>query len=370
MISSGQARSLSENGNTQDDNQHRGGINADMNAFAKRFIGKTNVEVTQLGLGGCPFGDLWVKIDDDQAHAAIQIAYEAGVTLFDTSPWYGCGQSEHRMGRFLRRQKADSYILSTKVGRVLRRPDDPVGFSHDFWAGGLPFDYRFDYTYDGIMRSYEDSLQRLGMPRVDLLLIHDLDFTHHKTEEGVKAYLDQLSSGGWRALEALRDGGEIRGIGAGINQTGMIPRFLDRFPLDFFLVAGPYTLLDQDALDEELPRCAATEVGIVIGSPYGSGILATGPTQDAHYDYDSADEAVKAKVRHLQSVCEDFGVSLKAAALQFSFGHPAVAAVIPGASSADEVKENIELTGVDIPGGLWSALKAEGLLRADALTPD
>ena len=340
-----------------------------MEPFSKRFIGKTGVAVTVLGLGGVPVGEAYVKLDDDQAHAAIRAAYEAGITYFDTSPWYGCGQSEHRMGRFLRRQKAGSYILSTKVGRVLRRPADPAGFQHDFWAGGLPFEPRFDYTYEGIMRSYEDSLQRLGLARVDLLLIHDLDFIFHETEAGVQGRLDQLSASGWRALEELRNAGEIQGIGAGINQTGMIPRFLDLFNIDFFLVAMRYTLLDQDALDEELPRCEQEGVGIVIGSPYSSGILATGPTDDSHYDYKKPAEAVKARVRAMQSLCGDFGISLKAAALQFPLGHPSVASVIPGAGSVDNVCENIEMMKVSIPKGLWNALKTEGLLRMDAPTP-
>jgi D-threo-aldose 1-dehydrogenase len=332
-------------------------------------MGKTGVEVTQLGLGGVPFGDLYSKVDDDQVHAAIRIAYESGVNYFDTSPWYGSGQSEHRMGRFLRCQRADSYVLSTKVGRVLRRPSDPLGFPHDFWAGGLPFEHRFDYTYDGVMRSYEDSLQRLGMPRVDLLLIHDLDFIFHKTEEAVRGYLQQLSSGGWRALEALRDAGEIHGIGAGINEIGMIPRFLDLFPIDFFLVAMRYTLLDQDILGEELPRCVKAGVGIVIGSPYSSGILATGPTEDSHYGYKKADEEIKIRVRELERLCGEFGVPLKSAALQFPLGHPSVASVIPGASSVDKVEENIRMMMADIPEGLWNALKSEGLLRTDAPTP-
>ena len=211
-----------------------------------------------------------------QAIATIEAAHAAGIGYFDTSPWYGNGKSELRFGHVLRTKPRNSFVLSTKVGRVHARPADPDTYTHPGWAGGLPFEPRFDYTRDGILKSYEMSLARLGLNRVEALLIHDLDPRHQKSEEGVAAGLRQLDGGGWRALADLKARGEIAAIGVGVNLVGMIPRFLERWPIDFFLVAMPYTLLEQEGL-EELESCAERGVSIVIGAPYASGILVRGP---------------------------------------------------------------------------------------------
>jgi len=219
------------------------------------------------------------------------------------------------------------------------------------------------------MRSFEDSLQRLGLPRIDLLLIHDLDLSHHGTEASVTAYLTELHNGGCRALLELKQSGLIRGIGAGINERGMMPRFLDLMDIDFFLVAMPYTLLDTDVLDDEFPRCAARGVGFVIGAPFGSGILATGAVQGARYRYAEAPAEVLDKVRRIEAVCDRHKVPLAAAALQFPMGHPAVAAVIPGALSPEHVTRNVAAFRFAIPAAFWAELKHEGLLRADAPVP-
>jgi D-threo-aldose 1-dehydrogenase len=227
----------------------------------------------------------------------------SGIRYFDTAPWYGRGQSEHRFGRFLYRQPRADFILSTKVGRILKAPLHPKSFETGFWTGGLHFDHVFDYSYDGIMRAYEDCLQRLGMNRIDLLVIHDLDFWHHGVEAKVQAYLGQLATSGWRALDELRSAGLIKGIGAGINELGMIPRFLDLVDLDFFLVALRYTLMEHDTLDEELPYCERRDVGIVIGGVFSSGIMATGPVPGAKYNYADATPEVIEKVRRIEAVC-------------------------------------------------------------------
>ncbi len=340
-----------------------------MDPFATRLLGRTGVKVTPLGFGGAPLGELYRRLPEETAQGTIAAAYGSGIRYFDTSPWYGHGLSEHRLGHFLRNQARESFVLSTKVGRLYSRPRGGEGLEASLWAGGLPFVPRFDYTYDGVMRSYEDSQQRLGLNRVDLLLIHDLDFQYHKTEEAVDRYMRELDEGGLKALDELRTAGEIKGIGAGINQTGMVPRFLERSDIEFFLIAMPYTLLDQAPLDEELPGCADRGVGIVIGSPFASGILATGAVEGAKYNYAPAGAEVLEKVRRIESVCGRHDVPLAAAALQFPLGHPSVAAVIPGAVAADEVRTNVRMMGIDIPAGLWRELKAEGLLRADAPTP-
>src|SRR5436190_3774979 len=336
-----------------------------MDPFARRAVGQTDLRVTILGCGGATLGDARETIPEPQADLTLETAYAAGIGYFDTAPWYGRGKSEHRLGHVLRTKPRDSFVLSTKVGRVLFRPADPAALAEELRGGALPFDLRFDYTRDGVWRSYEDSLQRLGLAAVDALLIHDLDLGYHQTEAGVEARLRELSDGGgFAALEALKQRGEMRAIGAGINRTGMIPRFLDRFPLDFFLVAMPYTLLSQDALDEELPLCAERGAGVVIGAPFASGILAAGPDAGARatYAYRPAEAPVVEKTRRIAAVCRRHGVPLGAAALQFPLGHPAVAAVIPGPNTPAQVRANLEWMRTPIPAALWTDLKAEGLL--------
>jgi D-threo-aldose 1-dehydrogenase len=340
-----------------------------MDPNATRQLGQTGVKVTQLGLGTAPLGDLFVKVDERDAEGVLEAAWSENIRYFDTAPWYGRGQAEHRTGRFLYRQPRDQFVLSTTVGRTLHRPVKPEAFDSGFWAGGLRFEINFDYSYDGIMRSYEDSLQRLGMDRIDLLLIHDLDFRHHATEARVAAYLGQLATTGWRALETLKTAGQIRGIGAGINELGMMPRFLDLVPIDFFLVAMRYTMLDQDSLDVELPRVAAAGGGIVIGGVFNSGILATGPIKGAKYDYVDATPEMLERVRRMEAVCKRHRVPLATAALQFPLGHPLVASVIPGAITGAQVKQNVEAMRFPIPAALWEELKHEKLIRADAPVP-
>ena len=335
-----------------------------------RPLGRTGLDLTVLGMGSAPMGNLWETLPEVQVEAAFTAAKDGGIGYFDTAPWYGNTLSEHRLGHFLRQQKPGSFALSTKVGRVYRRPisldEQPIGP----WAGGLPFILRFDYGYDSVMRSYEDSLQRLGLPRVDLLVIHDIDIQYHGDDEGIDRCFRQLNEGGGlKALEELKAAGEIKGFGAGINEGPMITRILDQVDLDFFLVAMPYTLVDQAPLDEALPRCAEKGVGIIIGSPYASGILATGPVEGAKYNYAPASDDVLAKVRGIQTVCARHKVPLQAAALQFPLGHDSVAAIIPGAVSAKEVEQNLSYFRMEIPTDCWAELKAEGLLRADAPVP-
>jgi D-threo-aldose 1-dehydrogenase len=252
---------------------------------------------------------------------------------------------------------------------VLARPADPDNYKHPTWVGGLPFEPRFDYTRDGILKSYEMSLARLGLNRVEALLIHDLDRRFHGSEEGVAIRLGQLDSdGGYEALVDLKARGEIEAIGAGINLVGMIPRFLERFPLDFFLVAMPYTLLDQQGLDE-LQMCAEAGISVVIGAPYASGILARGPGPGATYRYAPPKPDVIAKTERVAAVCARHDVPLAAAALQFPLGHPAVVSVIPGPVMPEEVRQSLAWLSRDIPDALWSELEAEGLIAADAPTP-
>ena len=346
-----------------------------MDPFERIQIGNTDLNITRLGFGGGTLGNPTEIIDEAQAWDTMAAAYDGGIRHFDTAPWYGLTRSEHRIGRYLETQSRDSFTVATKVGRVMFAPEDPAAFRNSKWMqrwpGGLPFDLRFDYTRDGFMRSYEDSLQRLGINRVDALAIHDLDTRHRLSEEGVATGFRELDEGGgYAALIELKKAGLVKAIGAGINLVGMIPRFVERFDLDFFLVASPYTLLDQDALDKELPMCVEHGASVIIGGVFSSGILATGAVPGALYAYQPAPAQIMEKTRRIEEVCTRYDVPLPAAALQFPFGHPSVVSVIPGANSRQIVESNIEAMKIKIPGDLWAELKQEELLREDAPVTD
>lgn len=334
-----------------------------------RKIGRTEVTVTELGLGTAPLGENLGLIEEDESRELLQAAWDGGIRYFDTSPWYGKGQAEHRIGRAFYRQPREDFVISSKVGRILRRPLKPGPIFRDEWIGGLEFDIYFDYSYDGIMRSFEDSLQRLGINRIDTLLIHDLDPWHFKLESKVTAYMNQLYTSGWRALEELRDQGVIGGIGAGFNLGATINRYLDMFDIDFFLLAMRYTLLEQAVLDSEFVNCEKRNVGVVIGGTYNSGILATGAVPDARYNYAPAGPEVMDRVAKMEAVCKRHDVPLAAAALQFPLGHKIVASVIPGAITTRQVQQNLASFNHKIPQDLWAELKHEKLLREDAPTP-
>jgi D-threo-aldose 1-dehydrogenase len=338
-----------------------------MDPSSTRRLGRTDVEVTELGFGGASIGELFDRVPERDAVDTIQAAWDAGVRYFDTAPWYGRGLSELRTGSGLRDHPRTDYALSTKVGRYLR-PSDGGAYERGPWVGGSPNEVVFDYSYDGIMRSVEQSRLRLGITRFDVAFIHDLDRLYFD-EATWEAHFRDLASSGWKALDELRSSGQIRAVGAGINALGLIPRFLEALDLDAFLIAMPYTLLKQEILDEELPAAAARGVGFVIGAVFQSGILATGAVEGAVADYAPATPDVLDRVRRIEAVCAAHGVPLPAAALQFPLGHPAVASVIPGAFHPDQVRRNVMAFRHRIPADLWAELKAEGLLRADAPVP-
>ncbi len=341
-----------------------------MDPTATRTLGRTGVAVTQLGFGGASIGELNLIVAEDVAVNAVRTAWDHGIRYFDTAPWYGRGLSELRTGSGLRGKPRDEFVLSTKIGRWLRPPERPEVFDHSPWTGGLKMDVVFDYSYDGIMRSFEQSQLRLGIPRYDLAVIHDLDHLYHGRGGKLDWYFGQLAASGMRAVQELKAAGLIRGVGAGINDLGLIPRFLDLLDVDFFLIAMPYTLLHQEILENEFPAAVARGCGFIVGSPFQSGILATGPRPGAKYNYAESPVEVQAKVGRIEDVCARHGVSLAAAALQFPLGHPAVAAVIPGASSPAQVERNVATFAEPIPADLWAELKHEGLLLADAPVPE
>lgn len=342
-----------------------------MDPFKKRQLGRTSVWLPQFGFGGAGLGNLFDDIEETTADDTLAAAWDEGVRYYDTSPWYGRGLSEHRFGRALYRKQRGEFIISTKVGRLFRAPEDIGAFaaSERAWSYGLEFAHRHDYTYEGVMRSFEDSLQRLRMNRIDLLIIHDLDSLVLGSERLVDAHLTQLATGGIAALQDLKAAGKIKAIGAGVNQTGTIGKFLDMLDLDFFLVALPYTLAEQPVLDTEFPLCEKRGVGVIIGAVFASGILATGTVPGAKYNYREPTAEEAGRISRIEAVCRKFNTPLAAAALQFTLHHPAVASIIPGAIHPSQVKKNMELFQHETPRELWSELKDRGLLRSDAPTP-
>lgn len=327
-------------------------------------LGNGGLTFTELGFGAAPLGNLFKALTDDAAHAVLEAAWDGGVRYFDTAPLYGLGLSETRLNRLLRGKPRDSYVLSSKVGRLLKPVPPGQGDGAGKWIDVPSRREVYDYSYDGTMRSLEFSLERLGVDRIDILYAHDLDLFNHGTQAALQARLDAFMAGGYRALLALRDQGVIWAFGGGINEWQPCQWLLERGDFDLFLLAGRYTLLEQEALESFLPMCQARGVGIVVGGPYNSGILATGPRPGAHWNYAPAPDWVMQKAARLQEVCAAHGVRLVDAAFQFPLRHPAVVSVIPGGQGLAEMASNLSAAKAEIPEALWGELQAEGLLRA------
>jgi D-threo-aldose 1-dehydrogenase len=325
-----------------------------MNPFETVTLGSTGVSVTRLGLGLAPLGGLYEAVGDETAQATVDAAYEAGIRFFDTAPLYGLGRSERRAGAALASRERSSYTLSTKVGRVLQPGPDP---EPGMWAEPTDATPVFDFSADGVRRSYADSLDRLGLARADVLHLHDPD-------EHFAAALDEARP----ALVALRREGRIGAVSAGMNQSAMLTQFARTGDFDCFLLAGRYTLLDQSGLADLLPECAERGISVVCGGVYNSGILAD-PRPGATYNYLPASAELLMKARAIEEICTAHSVPLRAAALQFPFGHPAVASVLIGMRSPAEVADAVAMASFEIPGQLWRDLRGAGLLPEGVPTP-
>lgn len=326
---------------------------------------RSGLALPRLGFGSAPIGDLYRRLDDDTAVRTVIGAVESGITLVDTAPHYGNGLAEARVGTALRRLDRDRVVLSTKVGRLMS-PGGGASESTRF-AGGLPFRQRFDYSYDGAMRSIEHSLLRLGTDRVEIALIHDADGWTHG--DGAGARFTQAMDGAYRALDRLRSEGAVKAIGVGVNEAETCARFARAGDFDAMLLAGRYSLLEQGALDEFLPLAAGKGIAVLMGGVFNTGILATGPVAGAMYNYRPATPEILERAGRIEAVCRAHGVTLPVAAIHFSLGHPAVASVVLGAVSPEEVARNVAAFGQPVPDGLWRDLVAEGLLRPDAPVP-
>ncbi len=330
--------------------------------FEKRRIGQTDLEITALGLGGASLAGIFSAVPSDQARATVRHALDAGITYVDTAPQYGLGRSEHLMGEVVR-EATPRPVISTKVGRLLD-PVDPARQDKGNWIDPLPFNQRYDYSYDGIMRSHEDSLQRLGLEKVDILYVHDIGTATHGTE-GNRPLWAQLAGGGYRALRELRDSGVVRAIGLGVNEWEVLMDAFDLGDWDVFLLAGRYTLLEQTALEPFMSTCIRRHASVVVGGPFNSGILVGGET----FNYAKAPEDVVARVRAIEAVCTSFNVPLPAAALQFPLTHPAVCNVLPGPRSPQELDGILRWWDEKIPDALWTSLAEQGLLAPGTPVP-
>jgi len=330
--------------------------------FPKRRIGRTSLEVTALGLGCATLGGSRIRVTRADAEAIVRAAWAAGVRYVDAAPYYGFGQAERAVGDALRVEPRDEWVLSTKVGRLLR--PHIAAKDGDAPRDAMPFDPVYDYSHDGIMRSFEDSLQRLGLARIDILYVHDIG-TYQHGRDAHPALMRTLRESGYRALEELRRSGAVQAIGIGVNEKEVLLEALEWGEWDAFLLAGRYTLLEQGPLDDLLPKCLKAGTSIVVGGPLNSGILAGRDT----WNYQTAPPEIVARASAIRAVCERHGVPLAAAALQFPLAHPAVAAIIPGPRNADEFHTNLGLLRHPIPGALWQDLRQAGLLHPGAPTP-
>lgn len=331
--------------------------------FSKRAIGRTGVEVTTFGMGGGPFGNLMAPMANADVVAVINGAWDAGFRYFDTAPVYGFGLSERRVGMGLREYPRDEVVLSTKVGRLLR-PDPQWHPFRKMFVDAGPFRPEYDYSYDGIMRSFEASQQRLGLLRVDILYMHDISLeTHGDAYDG---HFRIAMDGGYKAMDELRRNGDVRAIGLGVNEWECCDAAMNHGQWDVFLLASRYTLLEQAPLDTFLPRCEREGVSLVIGGPFNSGILARGAVEGATYDYGAPPVAVFERVKAIEAICRDHGLPIATAALHFPLLHPSVVSVIPGMATLDQLHWNVDRMRQPVPVTLWSDLKSAGLLHPDA----
>lgn len=327
------------------------------------------ISFTELGFGAAPIGNLYKATGESEAQATLSAAWKQGVRYFDTAPLYGLGLSETRLNHFLRDKKRKDYVISTKVGRLLEvcAPDQRTGIGKFFNTPNRR--EKFDYSYDGVMRSLEFSLERLGLDSIDIVFVHDVDVFTHGSAAIRDEHVKTLMSGGYKALSKLRDAKVIKAFGAGVNEWQVCETLANAGDFDLFLLAGRYTLLEQEALDSFLPLCEQRGIGIVLGGPYNSGILATGSRPGAFYNYDPAPKAILDRVRKIEAVCKTHKVKLTEAALRFPLHHPSVVSVIPGAVTPKEVALNVKTLSAKLPKALWRDLKNQNVMDARAAVP-
>jgi D-threo-aldose 1-dehydrogenase len=342
-----------------------------MRMKTRKFVSRNGaiLNFTELGLGTAPLGNLYRSLSEKEANATLESAWDAGCRVFDTAPLYGLGLAETRLNGFLREKPRDSFILSTKVGRLLAVcPQSERSLQGKFFNTPSRREI-FDYSYDGVMRSLEASFERLGLDTIDIVLCHDVDVFTHGSREASDHRVAEFMEGGYKALHQLRTAKVIKAFGAGVNEWPVAETLARAGDFDVFLLAGRYTLLEQESLQSFLPYCEERNIGILLGGPFNSGILATGPRPGAFYNYDPAPRPIFERVARIERICRAHGVKLAEAALRFPLGHKQVLCVLPGAQKPLEVRRNADMLTKRIPAALWRDLKHEGLMRKDARIP-
>ena len=338
-----------------------------MEPSTKRKFGRVDLEVTAFGFGTAPVGNIFREIDEQTSDAMFQKAWDHGVRYYDTAPMYGHGLSELRTGHSLRWKNRDDFILSSKIGRILK-PKRKSEIDFFPWNNAAANVMEFDYSYDGTMRSFEDSLQRMALEKMDICFIHDIDvFTRGDEQPEI---FKQAMDGAWKALEQLRSEGVVKAIGVGVNEWEVCQAALETRDFDCFLLAGRYTLLEQDSLNTFLPLCEKRNAAVVVGGGFNSGILATGAIEGAKYNYAPAPQEIMQQVSNIEDVCREFEIPLAAAALQFVVAHPAIPSFIAGTRTVEQLDNNLRWFSFPIPTEFWAELKRKGLLREDAPTPE
>jgi D-threo-aldose 1-dehydrogenase len=323
-----------------------------------RQLGKTEIQLTELGFGGAAVGNLYRPTSQEEAFTAIQTAWQSGVRYFDTAPSYGYGLSERRIGDALREYDRSSYVISTKVGRLLIPDSRPKKIEQ--FPGSLPFRIEYDYSYDGVMRSFEHSLHRIGTDYIDLVYIHDVGRMTHGHAHDVM--MRSLLEGGYRALMELREQKVLRAIGLGVNEWEVCLEIMPHTDLDCFMLAGRYTLLEQKVLQTFFPECVRRGISVIAAGPYNSGVLANGQ----HYNYEMADHKTMLRVNAIQKICDAYQIDLPHAALQFPLRHSQVVSVVAGARTEEQVALSVSYAQQQVPSRLWESLKEAELLASDA----
>jgi len=326
-----------------------------------RPVGTTTLKISALGVGGAPLGGNFSNVSHNDGLDVVNAAFDAGISFVDTAPFYGFGRSERAVGDAIRGR---DYTLSTKVGRMLVPGAHPNPFAEAGMNDPLPFHPVYDYTYDGVMRSFEDSKQRLGLDRIDILLAHDIGEMQHGAELNAR-YFKELTDGGYKAMDELRRNGDVHAIGLGVNESAICMAALDIGDWDTFLLAGRYTLLEQDPLDDLIPACTDKGTTLIIGGPFNSGILVGRES----WNYAKAPPEIAQKVKKIDDICADHGAELAVAALQFPLAHPVVCSVVPGARNGNEMQGILNWAAASTPSGLWSDLQSAELIHPDAPVP-
>ena len=324
----------------------------------KRNLGNTDIQLTSIGFGGAPIGNLFEELNEPECFNIIKKSYEMNINLYDTSPLYGYGLSEHRIGNFLKNIDPDKYYLSTKVGRYLTPKRNH--FKEGKFKGHINFLPNLDYSYDGVMRSFDQSIHRLAVSKIDICLIHDVD--RYNFGRDVDIYFKQAMEGAYKALNSLKEQKIIKAIGVGLNDADICAKFANEGDFDCMLLAGRYTLIDQSALDEFFPIAKKNNIGIILGGVFNSGILAKGIGDNVTYWYDKIPSEIKEKYKKISLVCQNHDVPVPAAALQFSYSNKLISSMILGIDRVEQLEQNYKYLNYPIPKELWSDLIKENLI--------